>query len=845
MKKQMAQAVSSSTVRMEGTRATNADSATTSQQDIGKAAISALNASGDDRNLASHGNDPHYWYSVGDGMRLLAFIRQGLHNPTSSGSQADSISAASPALSKEALYSPHKENPNRIFISDPYYGANFKVYLNDDISKITATGNFKGKSTKWQIMPSTIIIPILSGAHWRAVKIDIDYSTGLVKIVYDDPYGEGRFPESLKTIIEGAIKSEIPKLFPVDIVNSSAVQIQKDDSAQITITTYEKQIDQQGRGENSWDCAPITFSNIRDYVKQTLTQSLVCDYSIPDHREKAASSAGANMSTQKMVDIRALDIEIYHKVSEIELDPERMKAIKAQLVQYNKSKLSPEVRAETSTIQLDDFNKKIASLDPFLISMIFTVLENKRLFEGSDIAKQYTQEELSYAYDIVLGKLGQKQAVGMKCKESITKSAISIATEGESKTGEDLQVALKTYTANKTAEAGHPNANGKLSKLVGEVLENKQINTLKGFNKKVYELLWQEPEFKHEPYKYSFKYKFSYAKSLDAGESTDLLFWLLANGTSKEVLAIIDQYKFDISSVQDNNNNNILHIAILYRNKLVIEGIADRYFKRSISPDNFTALINHRNQEGTNPLGMLFLNDSKEPANHIEIIDLIASRRCYDINTYLNNKRGMDYQAPPHLKQIGGYNLLHVAIQKREFAIFEILIKRNDKMIAMFQQKEQLEKYMVDFMYPALNPEHHMTSPSKLLDFANLILPNDVVNRNKLKILLAPQKVKQIERQNRDDSGDSDIEYTPAWHYKEGLLTLNKYISKPLAPFNSPAKTQDTKFDAALSNINSPKGSLPAEEEASTLKEYDKIVIPLFHGVPFIQGVLRNEEKKI
>jgi len=37
----------------------------------------------DDRNLAEHGiNDPHYWYSVSDGFRLVLWLRQKYLNYT-------------------------------------------------------------------------------------------------------------------------------------------------------------------------------------------------------------------------------------------------------------------------------------------------------------------------------------------------------------------------------------------------------------------------------------------------------------------------------------------------------------------------------------------------------------------------------------------------------------------------------------------------------------------------------------------------------------------------------------------------------------------------------------------
>ena len=44
-------------------------------------------------------------------------------------------------------------------------------------------------------MPSLIVIPLLSGMHWRTIAIQINYQTNNIDIVWDDPYGN--FPEQL------------------------------------------------------------------------------------------------------------------------------------------------------------------------------------------------------------------------------------------------------------------------------------------------------------------------------------------------------------------------------------------------------------------------------------------------------------------------------------------------------------------------------------------------------------------------------------------------------------------------------------------------------------------------
>ena len=48
-------------------------------------------------------------------------------------------------------------------------------------------------------MPTLIVIPLLSGLHWRAVVIEINYNNIDVKIIWDDPFGQ--FPKYLKELV--------------------------------------------------------------------------------------------------------------------------------------------------------------------------------------------------------------------------------------------------------------------------------------------------------------------------------------------------------------------------------------------------------------------------------------------------------------------------------------------------------------------------------------------------------------------------------------------------------------------------------------------------------------------
>jgi hypothetical protein len=626
------------------------------------------NALGDDRNLAEDAMNPQYWYSVGDGFRLALWLRQHYLN-------YDNM----PVAKDGEEYTAFRENGNRILVADPYYTDNFSDYLGDDIARITATDNFH-ELTPWTQMPATIIMPLLSGLHWRTIKVDINYDSKTASILFDDPYGKEAFPETLKLVIIPVIKSNIEKLIRVQT---------KDDSFNLIseIPTDEKSYDQQGHGENSWDCGPITFSNIETYIKYSIGQTTT--YFIPEYTDTTHKEIIAT--------VRATDIQHYSEVAGIIINQERVEEIRQHLekaIQVQNQKLK-----ELGSVSFLD----LSNLDSLQVSMIFEVLDNKRLFEGKGKTEEYTKKELDYAYQIVLGEIYTVTQPPNPLIIDNKKAPINYVQIGK-------DITTKSYTANKTAEVGHPDANRKLSKAVDQVLVDKDITTLEGFHTKVYELLWQEPEFQKSKFKYSFKYKVSYnSRSVEIGESDNLLFWLLANGDSGKILTILGQYKFDIETVKDNNDNNILHIAALHGNHSIINKIVDLYLDRVITPDQFGNIINYRNNDGTNPLGMAFLSNLPHE-KLIKVTELFVLRSLFEVNSYLNNKKGMDVFANDFLKQIGGFNTLHMALTEKYPQILEILYTRHKK-----GNESDTDRYYVNFKYPSLNPAHHMNSPEKVL----------------------------------------------------------------------------------------------------------------------------------
>lgn len=227
------------------------------------------NAFGDDRNLIDHGTkDPHYQYSVSDAIHLLDWIRKKYLEP---------FSPSSTRIEDKGSF--FTENTSDILLTEPYHQDHFEGSLAEDIAKITATGTFAGRS-KWFDMPKTIITPILSPGHWRSATVTIDYNEmtgGLYKIniSFDDPFGIGRFPKTLQETMSASIEKQVAKLITIQTGVKNPI---------IMVTVDEKEIDQQGRGVNGWDCGPILFSNIEDRVKYiTNDDDEEIAYSIPVH----------------------------------------------------------------------------------------------------------------------------------------------------------------------------------------------------------------------------------------------------------------------------------------------------------------------------------------------------------------------------------------------------------------------------------------------------------------------------------------------------------------------------------------------------------------------------------
>lgn len=283
-------------------------------------------------------------------------------------------------------YAAYRENTDRVFLADPYYLTNFASYLKDDLARISATSNFSG-FTSWDNMPTVIIIPLLAGSHWRVVKVDIDYALGSCSITLKDPYGQGGFSRELKATITEAVSTNIQVLLAKQAAitsNITAANLNGD------ILTTEEATDQQGRGSNGWDCGPITFSNIKDYLEFVISPKA--------HLEFTIGAANETEHASKIAAVRSTDIDIYSRVANSSVNQERVTEAKNALENQGKELL---LQAKVTDAADAKLINEIAKLDAFYLGILFEALESNRLLFGLSSTKPYNLLELKNAYQVV------------------------------------------------------------------------------------------------------------------------------------------------------------------------------------------------------------------------------------------------------------------------------------------------------------------------------------------------------------------------------------------------------------------------------------------------------------
>ena len=337
-----------------------------------KLQLQELNSRGDDRNLAKNGDDRHYWYSILDMMTLLIDTRKTIL-------QYDENTNLDP----ENKYWSIRQNKNAIFLTDPYYFGNFAKNLNDDINRIIGIHtNVEQNKQKWHnYMPKLIVIPLISGMHWRTVAIQIEYEKVGLNILYDDPYGG--FPKSLMNDLLPSIKQNCQKLIGKyhEINNHIPHRITVD----LDVENIENKIDQQG-GNNQWDCGPITLINVQDclnhFIKYTNLHQVL--YTIGRH------DVDPKNHEKSIIDFRIAHIKTYGEISKVEIDKDRHKKLREDW-NKEKDKKKAEIKGKFGNHQ------KIEELDDFYLEMFFTVLENLKLFDPNT----NDQESIKYALKFV------------------------------------------------------------------------------------------------------------------------------------------------------------------------------------------------------------------------------------------------------------------------------------------------------------------------------------------------------------------------------------------------------------------------------------------------------------
>jgi hypothetical protein len=382
------------------------------------------------------------------------------------------------------------------------------------------------------------------------------------------------------------------------------------------------------------------------------------------------------------------------------------------------------------------------------------------------------------------------------------------------------------FDADKTAQFGHPGNDANfITNLVSLAKEFKSVDE---YNKLAYEALKCTPTFHYMASLYNFP------KPRDVFESRNLLFYLLKQKPDEFVKSILP--KLDMSTllgVKDIYGNNLLHIAVFYGYAEVTGRIFDLFSNREF----FAEFLDTRNKDGTNPLGMMFLNSSSYNASNLlvdaskKIVKLFIKQVEYDVNSYLNDKLGMDYASETYLKHIGGFNILHMVLKCGESDLLKDLGSRNEWDV------ENPNNY-VNFFHPSLNPDFHMTSPTRLLDFKSTKFPLLNKARESCIILLVEYQEKQQEKLDEDGSGDSEVSGTPANFYKQELLNLAKFAEQKIE------KASVSSLDYKILNTPIKSSKQRSNSQESEKTDLSNAVTVFFHGVPLMLGQYGNFQRR-
>ncbi|PCJ29096.1 MAG: hypothetical protein COA94_02595 [Rickettsiales bacterium] len=356
------------------------------------------------------------------------------------------------------------------------------------------------------------------------------------------------------------------------------------------------------------------------------------------------------------------------------------------------------------------------------------------------------------------------------------------------------------------------------------------------------------------------------------GASDNLLFYIasLENG-----FEVIPRIAFGIRKVLDSHGNNILHHAVFRQDLNLVTAILHRAMLDGIISD----LVNHRNHDGTNPLGMAFLSTDSNNLGGIKIATIFAGIFAYDITGYLNNKVHMDYTTST---TIGGTTLLHNVMLAASKCKGQEFRKALSEFFKVLSKRMHDDKDCFNPNYPTMNPgslgelengkkldskklDGHMISSSKLLELKFKSQGIKLLCKKYFDFILASYEVDQFD----DDSGDSADEDSPAYTYKQMLLDFNRFIGNSIkghtrekshANFQRTFDAYDSDFaffsdameglsiteDDPWNNFWLKLNSISADStESAEYKEViDSMYVPLFHGVPFMHSQYSNFQRR-
>ena len=354
--------------------------------------------------------------------------------------------------------------------------------------------------------------------------------------------------------------------------------------------------------------------------------------------------------------------------------------------------------------------------------------------------------------------------------------------------------------------------------------------------------------------------------------------------------------KVEDFTLHDEGGHNILHYACRELN-------IDKINATLVAAKNFGVIdkcINHRDKVGMNPLGAAFELRPADLATPVKIATIFAGVQEYDITGYLNNKTLMDYTSynlPNHNQPwwIGGTTVIHAVMFVASWCTTKDLMPSlKSFFLALNKRLEDIECFNPDYpsMRPAIfvqnytddegkvrNLDGHMVSVSKLLEHLPFKL-KAIANLCKLHFSSTLSLYRAIQFEDSsgdsDDGGDATHPAAPASKYKTSLVELDGYIrdgvdgsDKDQTDINFQRTFDRYKYDFSIVPSNvfnllfNAEGSLDQTKLAvfnqnisgmhsrDLLSKYkvmhdavDKMVVPLFHGVPFMRSQYTNAERR-